>query len=131
MIVLKRCTSKSGIALIVLTIWIVVDGLTAFAGAQVQPPRRQSKIVINPKKDSQAEKTEGKKVNVGKRLVGIARRASRQSENNMVDIVVVIERGEKMKASMVQIERHLGEVVGMFEESGVDFRLAPIWFQNH
>ncbi len=131
MIVLKRCTSKSGIALMVLAIWIVVDALAAFAGAQVQPPRRQSKIMINPKKESKVEETEVTKVNVGRSLVGIARRASRQSEYNLVDIVFVIERGENMKTSIVQIERHLGEIVGMFDESGVDFRLAPIWFQNH
>ena len=131
MIALKRYTWKSGIALMLLAICIVIDGLTAFAGAQVQPPRRQSKIMINPKKESKAEETKETKVNVGKSLVGIARRASRQSENKMVDFVFVIERGEKMKASIVQIERHLGNVVSVFEESGVDFQFAPIWFQNH
>ena len=80
--------------------------------------------MINPKKESKAEKT---KVNVGKSLVGIA---SRQSKDKMVDLVFVIERGEKMKVSVAEIERHLNNVLSVFEESGVDYQLAPIWFQN-
>ena len=111
-----------------LTIWIAIDGFSTIAGAQVQPPRRKRRIMVSPKKQPKAEATE---VNVGNSLIGIARRDSRQSENKMVDIVFVIERGEKMKASIVQIERHLGNVVSVFEESGVDFQFAPIWFQNH
>ena len=129
----KRFTLKAGIATMVLAIWIVMDGFMAFAGTQVQPPHRKSPIMVNPKKESKAEKTEETeetKVNVGESLIGIARRASRKSENKMVDIVFVIERGVKMKASIVEIESHLGDVVSVFEESGIDYQLAPIWFQN-
>ena len=123
----KRFTWKSGIALLVLTIWIVIDGFSAIAGVQVQPPRRKRRIMINPTKESKAEETE---VDVGKSLVGIARRASRQSEDKMVDFVFVIERGEKMKKPIEEIEKQLDNMVSVFEESGVDYQLAPIWFQN-
>ena len=124
----KRHTSKSSIALLMLVIWIVSDGFTALARAQVQPPRRKAQIAINPEEESKVENTE---VNVGKSLVGIARRASLQSKDKLVDIVLVIERGEKMKTSIVAIDSHLGDVVREFEETGVDFQIAPIWFQNH
>ena len=124
----KRYTSKSSIALLMLVIWIVSDGFTALARAQVQPPRRNAQITINPGEESKVENTE---VNVGKSLVGIARRASLQSKDKLVDIVLVIERGEKMKTSIVAIDSHLGDVVREFEEAGVDFQIAPIWFQNH
>ena len=123
----KRFTWKSGIALTMLAIWIGIDGFSAIAGAQVQPPRRKRRIMISPKKESKAEET---KVNVGKSLVGIARRASRQSKDKMVDFAFVIERGEKMRKSIEEIEEQLDNVVSVFEESGVDYQLAPIWFQN-
>ena len=123
----KRFTWKSGIALIVLTFWIGIDGFSAIAGAQVQPPRRKRRIMISPKKESKAEET---KVNVGKSLVGIARRARRQSKDKMVDFAFVIERGQKMRKSIEEIEEQLDNVVSVFEESGVDYQLAPIWFQN-
>ncbi len=127
MIALKRYTWKSGIALMVLTIWIGLEGIAAFSEAQVQPPRRKRRIMINPKKESKAEATE---VNVGNSLVGIARRASGQCKDKMVDFVFVIERGEKMKKSIEKIEKQLDNVVHVFEASGVDYQLAPIWFQN-
>ena len=123
----KRFTWKSGIALTMLAIWIGIDGFSAIAGSQVQPPRRIRRIMISPKKEPKAEET---KVNVGKSLVGIARRASRQSKDKMVDFVFAIERGEKMKKSIEEIEEQLDNVVSVFEESGVDYQLAPIWFQN-
>ena len=88
MIALKRYTWKSGIALTVLTIWIGLEGFAAFSEAQVQPPRRIRRIMISPKKEPKAEET---KVNVGKSLVGIARRASRQSKDKMVDFVKPVQ----------------------------------------
>ena len=127
MIALKRYTWKSGIALMVLTIWIGLEGIAAFSEAQVQPPRRKRRIMSNPKKESKAEATE---VNVRNSLVGIARRASGQCKDKMVDFVFVIERGEKMKKSIEKIEKQLDNVVHVFEASGVDYQLAPIWFQN-
>ena len=127
MIAPRRYAWKSGIALMVLTIWIGIDGFSAIAGAQVQPPRRKRRIMISPKTESKAEET---KVNVGKSLVGIARRASRQSKDKVVDFVFVIERGDKMRKSIAEIEKQLDNMVSVFEESGVDYQLAPIWFQN-
>ena len=123
----KRFTWKTGIALMVLTTWIGIDGFSAFAEAQVQRPRRKRRIMISPKTESKAEET---KDNVGKSLVSIARRASRQSKEKMVDFVFVIERGKKMRKSIEEIEEQLDNVVSVFEESGVDYQLAPIWFQN-
>ena len=44
MIALNRYTWKAGIALIVLTTWIGIDGFSAIAEAQVQPPRRKRRM---------------------------------------------------------------------------------------
>lgn len=127
MIASKRFTWKTGIALIVLVIWIGIDGFAAIAGAQVQPPRRKRRIMVSPEKELKAEEI---KVNPGESLLGITRRTSRQSKDKMVDIVFVIERGEKMQSEIVEIEEQLDNMVSVFEESGVDYQLAPIWFQN-
>ena len=123
----RQHTWKSGIALTVLIIWISIDGFAAIAGAQVQPPRRKRRVMISQKKQPKAEET---KVNVGKSLLGIARRASRQSKDKMVDCVFVIERGERMSAAIAEIDAQLDNMVSVFEESGVNYRLASIWFQN-
>ena len=123
----RRFTWKSRIALMVLTIWIGVDGFSAIVEAQVQPPRRKRRIMVSPKKEPKAEKTE---VNIGKSLLGIARRASRQSRDKMVDIVFVVEHGEKTKGLVAEIEVQLDNILHVFEESGVNYRLASVWFQN-
>ena len=66
----KRFTWKSGIALTMLAIWIGIDGFSAIAGSQVQPPRRKRRIMISPKKEPKAEET---KVNVGKIALSASR----------------------------------------------------------
>ena len=125
----KRYTWKTGIALMILAIWIGVDGLAAIAGAQVQPPRRKRRVMVSPKKEPKDEERVTK-VNVGKSLLGITRRASRQGKEKMVDLVFVIERGENMSAAISELEEQLDNVVSVFEESGVNYRIAPVWFQN-
>lgn len=122
-------TRKTGIALMILAIWIGVDGLAAIAGAQVQPPRRKRRVMISPKKEPKDE-IRVAKVNVGKSLIGITRRVSRQNKNNKADFVFVIERGEWMTAAIADMKKQLDNVLNVFEESGVDYRIAPVWFQN-
>ena len=125
----KRYTWKTGMALMILAIWIGIDGLAAIAGAQVQPPRRKRRVMVSPKKQPKDEERQAK-VSVGKSLLGIARRASRQGKEKMVDFVFVIERGEGMTAAIAEIKEQLDNVVSVFEESGVDYQIAPIWFEN-
>ncbi len=124
---LKPVKLKSGMALMMLTIWIGVDGFSAIAEARVQPPRRKRRVMVSPKNEAKAQKTE---INIGKSLLGITRRASRQGKEKMVDFVYVIEHGETMKAAIAEIEEQLDNMVSVFEESGVDYRIAPVWFQN-
>ena len=123
----RRFTWKSRIALMVLMIWIGVDGFSVIVESQVQPPRRKRRIMVSPKNEPKTQKTE---INIAKSLLGIARRASRQSKDKMVDIVFVVEHGEKTKALVAQIEEQLDNMVNVFEKSGVNYRLASVWFQN-
>lgn len=129
MTVLKSVKLKSGMALIILAVWIGVDGLTAIAGAQVQPPRRKRRVMVSPKKEPKDE-VRVTKVNVGKSLLGITRRVSRHGKEKMVDLVFVIERGERMAAAIAELEEQLDKMISVFEESGVDYQIAPVWFQN-
>ena len=129
MTMLKSVNLKSGMASIMLAVWIGVDGIAAIAGAEVQPPRRKRRVMVSPKKEPKDEERVTQ-VNVGKSLLGIARRASRQGKEKMVDLVFVIERGERMAAAIAEIEEQLDNMVSVFEESGVDYQIAPVWFQN-
>ena len=69
-------------------------------------------------------------IDVGKSLVEIAESASRDSINQAVDLVFVIDGSLTMKDLGDEVERQLADMARVFEESVIDYQFALIWFQN-
>ena len=118
---------KWRIALITLVAWICLDGVVLITQAQVQPPRRRRGLMINPE---ELRKKDEITVDIGKSLVEIAQRASRQSTNQMVDLVLVIDGSLGMKGPGKIVEARAVDVVNAFEEAVIDYRFGLVWFQN-
>ena len=123
----KQHVWKWRIALMILVAWISLDGVAIITTAQVRPPRRQRRVMVSP---DDTQKKDEPAVDIGKILVEIAQRASRQSMNQMVDLAFVIDGSVAMKESAKMVERSLFDMTGIFAESGIDYRFALIWFQH-
>ena len=92
----KRHVWKWRIALITLVAWICLDGMEMITQAQVQSPRRKRGLMISPEDFPTKEEIT---VDIGKSLVEIAQRASRQSKTQMVDLVFVIDGSSEMRGT--------------------------------
>ena len=103
------------IALTVLVGWGCLDGMATVTTSEVQSLRR--------KKDNAV-------VDVGKSLVEIAECASRDSINQAVDLVFVIDGSLTMKDLGKKVEERIADMARVFEESAIDYQFALIWYQN-
>ena len=124
---LKHDVWKWRIALIMLVAWICLDGVEIITLAEIQPPRRKRGLMISP--DTLKKKGEPT-VDIGKSLIEIAQRASRQSDNQMVDLVFVIDGSVEMKGPGKIVEGRIIDIINAFEESIIDYQLGLVWFQN-
>ena len=111
----KQQVWKCLIALMILIGWGSLDVVATVPTSEVQSLRR--------KKDKTA-------IDVGKSLVEIAECASRDSINQAVDLVFVIDGSWSMKDLGEEVERRIADMAGVFEESVIDYQFALIWFQN-
>ena len=118
---------KWRVTLMVLVAWICLDGLEIITQAEVRPPRRRRGLMISPETLKKKEETA---VDIGKSLVEIAQRASRQSTNQMVDLVLVIDGSLAMQGPGKTVETRVVDMASAFEESMVDYQFGLVWFQN-
>ena len=118
---------KWRIALMTLVAWILLDGVELITQAQVQPPRRRRGVMISPE---DLKKKDEVTVDIGKSLVEIAQRASRQSTNQMVDLVLVVDGSLGMKGPGSVVEARVVDIATAFEESMIDYQFGLVWFQN-
>ena len=118
---------KWRIALMILVAWICLDGVEIIASAEVRPPRRKRGLMISPE---DLKKKEEITADIGKSLVEIAQRASRQSANQMVDLVLVIDGSLAMKGPGTTVEVMIVDIASAFEESMIDYQFGLVWFQN-
>ena len=118
---------KWRIALMTLVALVCLDGIEMVTQAEVRPPRRRRSTMISP---DDFPKKEEITVDIGKSLVEIAQRASRQSTNQMVDLVFVIDGNLGMKGPSKIVEARLADIISIFEEVMVDYRVGIVWFQN-
>ncbi len=123
----KHDVWKWRIALMMLVAWICLDGVAIITKAEVRPPRRKRRVMISP---DDLQKKEEITVDIGKSLVEIAQRASRQSTHQMVDLVFVIDGSVEMKGPGKIVEGRIVDMAGAFEESMVDYQFGLVWFQN-
>ena len=115
------------IALAMLVAWICLDGVAIVTTAQVQPPRRQRRVMVSP---DEVQKKDQPVVDIGKTLMEIAKHASDQSLNYMVDLAFVIDGSVPMEKPARTVEKSLPDMAGTFEESIIDYQFGLIWFQN-
>ena len=118
---------KWRIALVTLVAWICLDGVEIITQAEVRPPRRKRGMMISP--DDFQEKKEIT-VDIGKSLVEIVQRASRQSTNQVVDLVFVIDGSLGMKLPGRMVEERVIDMANAFDEAVVDYQFGLVWFQN-
>lgn len=123
----KQHVWKWRIALMTLLTWTCLDGVEIITQAEVRPPRRKRGLMISP---DDLKKQEEPTVDIGKSLVEIVQRASRQSDNQMVDLVFVIDGSVEMKGPGKIVEGRIIDIVNTFEESVVDYQFGLVWFQN-
>ena len=123
----KHHVWKWRIALMTLVAWICLDGVEIITQAEVQPPRRKRGMMISPEDFPKKDEIT---VDIGKSLVEIAQRASRQSMNQMVDLVFVVDGSIQMKRPWKIVEGRVADMVSVFEEEAVDYQFGVVWFQN-
>ena len=123
----KHYLWKWRIALLTLIAWICLDGVEMITQAEVRPPRRRRGVMISPE---DLKKKEEPTIDIGKSLVEIAQRAGRQSMNQMVDLVFVIDGSLGMKGPFKIVEARLADIISAFEEAVVDYQFGIVWFQN-
>ena len=103
------------IALTILVGWGCLDGMATVTTSEAQS--------LRGKKDKAV-------VDVGKNLIEIAERASRDSINQAVDLVFVIDGSLTMKDLGKKVEEQIADMARVFEESAIDYQFALIWYQN-
>ena len=118
---------KWRIALLTLVAWICLDGVEMITQAEVRPPRRKRGVMISPE---DLKKKKEPTVDIGKSLVEIVQRAGRQSTNQMVDLVFVIDGSLGMKGPFKIVEARLTDIISTFEEAVIDYQVGVVWFQN-
>ena len=106
---------KCLIALMILVSWGCLDGMATVTTSEVQSLRRKKVKTV---------------VDVGKSLVEIAECASRDSINQAVDLVFVIDGSFAMKDLGKKVEERIADMARVFEESVIDYQFALFWFQN-
>ena len=111
----KQHIWKCLIALMILVAWGCLDSMATVRTSEVQSLRR--------KKDKTT-------VDVGKSFVEIAECASRDSINQAVDLVFVIDGSMSMKDLGKKVERRIADMARAFDESVVDYQFALVWFQS-
>ena len=114
---------KLPIALMILAAWIGCGGK-----AEIATSSSQSRgIMVSSDGMQRTDETAIDKI--GKNLVDIARRVSRESTKQMVDLVFVID-GKLVGKEPERIQRWLADMTSVFDESTIDHRSAFIWFQG-
>ena len=106
---------KCLIALMILVGWVGLDSVATVTRSEVQSLRRKKVKAV---------------VDVSKSLVEIAECASRDSINQAVDLVFVIDGSLTMKALGKKVEERIADMARVFEESAIDYQFALIWYQN-
>ena len=100
---------------------------TLQATAQVRPPRRKHRILVDP---SAKKKQNTVKADIGESLKDIAERATRLAENPKVDVVFVVDGNKRMLASIAVLEKKLIDMLAVIETKTMDYRFALVSFQS-
>ena len=121
---IKQYLGKLPITLMILVAWIGCGGRAEMTTSSSQ----SGGIMVSSNDLQRADKAATDKI--GKNLVDVARRVSRESTKQMVDLMFVID-GKLVGKEPERIQRWLADMASIFDESTIDYRAAFIWFQGH
>ncbi len=96
------------------------------ATAQVRPPRRKHRILVDPS----VKKQDTPKADIGESLKDVAKRATRLTQNPKADVVFVVDGNKRMLGSIVVLEKRLIDMLTVIEAKTMDYRFALVSFQS-
>ena len=99
---------------------------TLQAAAQVRPPRRRHRIMVDPA----AKKEKTLRADIGASLKDIAERATQHSQNPKVDVVFVVDVSQQMFAPVAILEKKLVDMLTVIEAKTMDYRFALVSFKS-
>ena len=99
---------------------------TLQASAQVRPPRRKHRIMVDPG----AKKEKTLKADIGASLKDIATRATQHVQNPKVDVVFVVDGSRQMLGHLVDLEKRLVDMLAVIEAKTMDYRFALVSFHS-
>ena len=98
---------------------------TLQAVAQVRPPRRRHRIMVDPT----AKKEKPLRADIGASLKDIAKRATQHTQNPKVDVVFVVDVSQQMFAPVAILEKKLVDMIAVIEAKTMDYRFALVSFK--
>ena len=109
---------------------LLVVGLlvcTVQASAQVRPPRRKHRILVDPgaKKEKDVLKAD-----IGASLKDIAKRATQHAQNPSVDVVFVVDGSRQMLGHLADLEKRFVDMLTVIETKTMDYRFALVNFHS-
>ena len=99
---------------------------TLQASAQVRPPRRKHRIMVDPR----AKKEKILKADIGASLKDIAKRATQHTQNSKVDVVFVVDGSRQMLGHLADLEKQLVNMLAVIEAKTMDYRFALVSFHS-
>ncbi len=98
---------------------------TLQAAAQIRPPRRRHRIMVDP---SAKEKKDVRKADIGASLKDIAQRTTRHAQNPKVDIVFVVDGSKRMAGHLFDLEKKIVDMLALIEAKTIDYRFGLVSF---
>ncbi len=94
--------------------------------AQVRPPRRKHRIIVDPG----AKKEKPLEADIGANLKDIAKRATQHAQNPKVDVVFVVDGGKQMLGHLAALEKRFVDMLTVIEAKTMDYRFALVGFHS-
>ena len=100
---------------------------TLQAIAQIRPPRRRHRIMVDPKAK---EEKEVLKADIGASLKDIAQRTTQHAQNPSVDVVFVVDGSKRMTPHLIDLEKRIVDMLAVIEAKTLDYRFALVSFHS-
>jgi len=100
---------------------------TLQAAAQIRPPRRRHRIMVDP---SAKKKKDVLKADIGTSLKDIAQRTTQHAQNPKVDIVFVVDGSKRMAGHLLDLEKQIVDMLAVIEAKTIDYRFALVSFHS-
>ena len=100
---------------------------TLQASAQVRPPRRKHRIMVDPAAKKEKDTL---KADIGASLKDIAKRATQHAQNPKVDVVFVVDGSRQMARHIANLENRLIDMLTVMEAKTMDYRFALVSFHS-